>query len=76
MNVFILFVSYEFETIKLGIEVVKTLGLEKEFEQEMKISFLEYNRLFKENVIDFFDSIEISNLMFLFKVKVTCLPLL
>lgn len=46
MNVFALFENQNIEDIKLGIRVVKTLGLEKEFEEKIKTSFIEYEDVF------------------------------
>lgn len=46
MNVFSLFETKTLENIKLGIQVVKTLNLEKEFENKNEISFEIYCRTF------------------------------
>ena len=46
MNIFTLFESKDIESVKLGIEVIKTLNKEKEFEDKMGISFERYENLF------------------------------
>lgn len=51
MNVFTLFESDNIDSIKLGIQVVKTLGCEKEFEEKLKVPFKEYKYNFNRYVI-------------------------
>ena len=46
MNIFSLFESKDIESVKLGIEVIKTLNKEKEFEDKMGISFEKYEDIF------------------------------
>lgn len=42
MNIFKLFDSNDINSIKLGVQVIKTLGLQNEFEKYFKNSFEEY----------------------------------
>lgn len=51
MNIFNLFNSNDTNSIKLGIEVVKTLGYQYRFELCFDVGFEEYERVFNEIII-------------------------
>ena len=55
MNIFSLFESKDVESIKLGLEVIRTLGLEKEFEDHFEITHQEYNNIFNGFIIPLMD---------------------
>lgn len=46
MNPFSLFENKNIEDIKLGLKVIKSLSLEKEFEEHFEISYRKYNDVF------------------------------
>lgn len=46
MNVFDLFGTQDIESVKLGIQVVKTLGYEKEFKRCFKVSINNFEKVF------------------------------
>ena len=66
MNVFSLFESKDIESIKLGIEVIKTLNKEKEFEDNFEISFHNLTKTFH-----FFDKYNIKNEISFLNKKIT-----
>lgn len=51
MNPFDLFETRSVENIKLGLQVIKSLNLQKEFKTKMKISFEEYEDVFNTIVL-------------------------
>ena len=52
MNIFTLFDSNDINSIKLGIQVVKTLTCEKEFKKYFDVSFFNYEYLFNDLLND------------------------
>lgn len=51
MNAFRLFENDNVEDVKLGLNVIKSLGLQKEFEEKMGISFDNYEDIFNNLVL-------------------------
>ena len=51
MNVFTLFENNNVEDIKLGLQVIKCLGAEKEFKEKMEVTFGKYENLFNSIVL-------------------------
>lgn len=66
MNVFTLFEDYDFESTKLGIQVIKTLSYQKEFGEKMYLNFEVFNELFEDYVLNKKDRMIIPQLMFQF----------
>ena len=66
MNIFTLFESKDIESIKLGIEVIKTLNKEKEFEDYFEIPFHNLTK-----TIQFFGEYEIKNEISILNKKIT-----
>lgn len=51
MNPFVLFENKNIEDIKLGLQVVNSLGYQKEFEKHFNISYHNYNKIFNNIVL-------------------------
>ena len=66
MNVFRLFESENIESIKLGLEVIKTLNKEKEFEDNFGFPFHNLTK-----TIQFFDKYKIKNEISILNKKIT-----
>lgn len=63
MNVFTLFESKDIESIKLGIQLVKTLGKEKEFENYFKKPLDKYEEVFNGLVLSIFNISDCSTIL-------------
>ena len=66
MNIFTLFESEDVESIKLGVQVIKTLGCEKEFEDYFEIPFHNLTKTFQ-----FFSEYNIKNKISFLNKKIT-----
>ena len=66
MNIFTLFESEDIESVKLGIEVIKTLNKQKEFEDYFEIPFYNLTK-----TIQFFDEYNIKNEISILNKKIT-----
>ena len=66
MNIFSLFETKDVESVKLGIEVIKTLNKQKEFEDYFEIPFHNLTKTFQ-----FFDEYEIKNEINILNKKIT-----
>lgn len=69
MDVFKLFKTKDIEDIKLGIQVIKSLGLETEFKDKIGLSFEIYSNIL-ENIIELPNKSGLDKLaMFIITVK-------
>lgn len=59
MNVFNLFETKNIENIKLGVQIIKTLGYQKDFEVFFKRSFIGYDDVFTNIVLVMNEDVEL-----------------